>query len=129
MPEIKWTEGFSVGVPLMDEQHQRLIALINATNGRPDERGMEENIKALFAYADLHFHEEEKLLRDKRYPELGNQLREHAHFLKKAADFAARVSRDPNVCEQLNAFLCGWLSRHILEVDMKYKHFLLPVRK
>lgn len=124
MPEITWTEGFSVGVPLMDEQHQRLIALINATQP-PCDAGA---VQKMFDYADLHFKVEEEMLRNRRYPELDQQLQEHSRFLEHAHSFLAKDLADPRVCDELNRFLCSWLSHHILEIDMKYKHFLLPVK-
>ncbi len=128
MAEITWSEGFSVGVPLMDDQHKRLIDLINATDGICDEATMKEAIRSMFDYAQLHFHDEEDLLRSRHYPELNGQIHDHHHFIAQAREFASQDLNDPKMCARLNTFLCTWLSHHILEVDMKYKHFLLPPR-
>ena len=126
MPVIQWTEGFSVGVPLMDEQHKRLIDLINATQFPCDERALTVGIAKMFDYAAVHFQAEEALLRSRQYPGLAVHIGEHQQFREKAQDLASRNLRDPHISAQLNAFLCRWLSDHILETDMKYKHFLLP---
>ncbi|MFO7534870.1 MAG: bacteriohemerythrin [Kiritimatiellia bacterium] len=127
MAEIKWTSGYSVGVPLMDEQHKRLIDLINTTGGPGDERTTAEAIRQMELYAELHFKAEEEMLREKNYPELPFQIEEHRRFFQKTDEFAAKDLADPAVRGHLHSFLCRWLSHHILEVDMKYKHFLLPV--
>lgn len=122
--EITWTDGFSVGVPLMDEQHKKLIALINATQPPCTT----DAALKMFEYAELHFHVEETMLLDKRYPQLPEQLNEHKLFLAKAQSCLTKNIGDPAVCKELNLFLCKWLSHHILEIDMKYKHFLLPAK-
>lgn len=128
MAELTWSEGFSVGIQLMDDQHKRLIDLINATDGSCDERTMIEAIQSMFEYAEHHFHDEEDMLRNAHYPELTIQMNDHRSFIAKARDFASRDLNNPKVCAELNTFLCTWLSHHILEVDMKYKHFLLPAK-
>ena len=128
MPQMIWTTGFSVGVPLMDAQHKRLIALINATDRLTDVHAMADAIHQMFEYAHMHFRVEEELLRAKGYPELEQQLHEHALFFEQATAFLSKKLTDPKVKAELNGFLCKWLSHHILEVDMKYKHFLLPVK-
>jgi hemerythrin-like metal-binding protein len=122
--ELVWTNGFSVGVPLMDEQHKRLIVLINATQ----DRCSKDTIKAMFDYADLHFKTEEKMLQERNYPGLGEQLNEHVRFLEHSNEFLSKNLSDAAICTELNRYLCVWLSHHILEIDMKYKHFLLPVK-
>jgi hemerythrin len=127
MLQLTWANGFSVGVPLMDEQHKRLIDLINATGGPGDAPATAEAIRQMELYAKLHFRSEEVLLREKHYPELPIQIEEHRRFFQKTDEFAAKDLADPAVRGHLHSFLCRWLSHHILEVDMKYKHFLLPV--
>ncbi len=122
--EITWTEGFSVGVPLMDEQHKTLIALINSTQPPCTT----DAVRKMFEYAELHFQVEEVMLKGKRYPQLPEQLNEHKLFLAKAQSYLSKNLADPAVCNELNRFLCKWLSLHILEIDMKYKHFLLPAK-
>lgn len=124
MPEIKWSERFSVGVREMDEQHERLIEMINSMQGKSDAGTVFDIVMRMFNYADVHFQTEEKLLRSRGYSELDQQIRQHKEFLAKTTDFSGRNFAEPAACAQVASYLRDWLVRHILEEDMKYKHLL-----
>jgi diguanylate cyclase (GGDEF)-like protein/hemerythrin-like metal-binding protein len=66
LPFFEWSEAHSVGVPLMDEQHKELAALINHIGedlkaGHDAER-LRESFARLVAAARRHFAEEEQLM-------------------------------------------------------------------
>jgi len=66
LPFFEWSEAHSVGVPLMDEQHKELAALINRIGedlkaGYDAER-LRESFARLVAAARKHFAEEEQLM-------------------------------------------------------------------
>lgn len=121
MQRIIWNERFSVGIAAMDEQHKRLIGLIN-TLGDSVEAGITfDTIMGMFDYATIHFQDEENLLRRAGYSELATQAREHKAFLEKAVEFSKKDLRDPTTSAEIVLFLRKWLLHHILEEDMKYK--------
>ena len=126
MPEIKWSEQFSVGVRVLDEQHKRIIEMINAIQGRSDAGTMFDIVMRMFNYVPDHFKTEENLMRKCGYSELDQQIRQHKEFLVKATDFAGRNFDKPGACAQVASYLREWLVHHILEEDMKYKPFLSP---
>lgn len=121
MHAIVWNERFSVGVPAMDEQHKRLISLINALRTSCDTGIAFDTIMGMFDYAAVHFQAEESLLRKAGYSELPAQVREHRLFLDKAVTFSRQNLGDPRTCEDIVVFLRTWLLNHILQEDMKYK--------
>lgn len=126
MQDIVWSDRFSVGIPSMDDQHQRLIALINALNA-PSHTGLAfDTIMGMLDYASIHFRAEEDLLRNAEYPELAEQQRQHTAFLDEAMAFAQMDLRAPDICARLTAYLTAWLTRHILEEDMKYSRIIPP---
>lgn len=118
---IVWNERFSVGVRAMDEQHKRLIDLINGLQVPGDAGLTFDTIMGMFDYATVHFQAEEQLLREAGYSELPTQEREHKAFLDKASEFAKQDLGDPRTCGEIVVFLRTWLLRHILQEDMKYK--------
>ena len=124
MPEIKWSERLSVGERVLDEQHKRLIAMINAMQGKPDAGTMFNIVMQMFNYAAVHFQTEEDLMRSRGYLELDRQIRAHKEFLAKTTDFSGRDFDNHAACAQVASYLRGWLVHHILEEDMKYKHLL-----
>jgi hemerythrin len=121
MQEIQWSERLSVGVPMMDAQHKRLIELINTMHGQSDAGTLFDVIMLMFNYASEHFAAEEQLMRAGAYPDLERQIREHKAFLAKTTDFAGRDFSEPEARAQVTAYLCTWLTHHILDVDMQYK--------
>jgi hemerythrin len=120
-----WSEGFSVGVQEMDDQHKVLIDMINTIHGNRNESVAIDTVHRMFDYASGHFHREEEILRGFHYRDLGEQVREHLAFKVKAREFSGQNLTDPLVRDQLASFLRNWLSHHILEIDMKYKHAFL----
>jgi hemerythrin len=120
-----WAEGFSVGVPEMDEQHKVLIDMINAIHSSRTEQMASETVQRMSDYAVGHFKREVDLLRGIHYRDLPHQLVEHRTFLEKTREFSAQNLADPLVRDQLASYLRNWLSHHILEVDMKYKQAFL----
>ena len=121
MQGIIWNERFSVGVPAMDDQHKRLIGLLNSLRTSEDVGIAFDTIMGMFDYASSHFRAEEELLRQAGYSELPTQQREHKGFLDKAVEFSKQDLADPTICSQITSFLRAWLVHHILEEDMKYK--------
>jgi hemerythrin-like metal-binding protein len=121
MQGILWNERFSVGVPAMDEQHKRLIDLLNTLRASEDIGIAFDTIMGMFDYASVHFRAEEDLLRQAGYSELETQEREHLAFLSKAVEFSKKDLSDARVCGEMITYLRNWLLQHILNEDMKYK--------
>ena len=68
MEQITWTEDFSVGVVSLDEQHKRLIQMINRLIiAGPQTTTRSETVSDLLSdmanYARKHFATEEELMR------------------------------------------------------------------
>lgn len=124
MSGIEWSERFSVGVPMLDDQHKGLIEIINSMQNEVDASTMFDVVMKMFNYAAVHFDTEEKLMRSRAYPQLDQQVREHKAFLAKATEFSALDFSKAAVCAQVESYLCEWLTHHILEVDMQYRNRL-----
>ncbi len=128
MQEIIWTDEFSVGVAKIDEQHRRLVDMINKLISDPHANSRSETVSDVLGemtdYAKMHFSDEEKLMDQYGYPQLAEQVKEHRAFQEDTAKFctAAAVHVD-RVPEMLLEHLSQWLVHHILEVDMAYRPF------
>jgi len=128
MEEITWTEDFSVGVARIDEQHKRLIAMINRLIAEPQTTTRSETVSDLLTdmtkYAQEHFATEEELMRRHNYPHLGEHIAQHRAFRKKTVDFCTATTLDAEaVPATLLHYLREWLVGHILDTDMAYKPF------
>lgn len=126
---VSWSEDLSVGIRTIDEQHKRLIAMINELN-EAMAQGKGKNVigpilTRLANYAVEHFGTEEKLFETYGYPERDSHIAVHKAFVEKVSSFQsdfetgrAMVTRD------LMVFLKDWLLKHIRGTDKKYSPFL-----
>ena len=128
MPLFKWNNSFSVGIPEMDRQHQRLVDLINqfydALQGGRSKGIIQQTLRELVGYVNTHFSQEEVLMRQMGYPALPAHQVKHqrlvAHVQKLFEDFQAGRPVNPlNLAE----FLKNWLVTHIQKEDKQYGRF------
>lgn len=87
MEKIMWGEDFSVGVRDLDEQHKRIVAVVNTLIGMIDTKVESEVISdtltKMTQYASDHFKAEEQYMLDYGYPEYLSQKKQHQEFKKK----------------------------------------------
>ena len=128
MDKIEWSDKFSVGVKLFDDQHRQLVGMINKLIDTPGLRTnsaiVTEMLAAMIEYATTHFESEEQLMKEHDYPGLERQRTEHSEFIAKTAEFCAegRMQVD-GIPESILIYLREWWINHILIDDMRYKQF------
>jgi len=125
MAFYEWQDSFSVGVKEMDDQHKKLIAILNhlhdAMKSGKATKEISLIIDEMVEYTKFHFIAEEKLMDEKKYIGLASQKAEHAAFVKKAQEFQSEVNSGKlAVSLDVLNFLKDWLTHHILIIDMKY---------
>ncbi len=128
MEPIEWTDSFSVGVALFDEQHRRLIAMLNKMIKNPTATTCSETVGDVLTdmtrYAQEHFKSEEDLMAEYHYPHLEAHKHQHHGFQDKVARLClATAEGQTTVPRELLAYLQQWLIRHILQEDMAFKPF------
>jgi len=71
---ISWTEELRIGHPVIDDDHHKLIEIVNeffARQGGDDEkRILNDTLRSLLDYAHAHFKREEKIQKEAMYPYL-----------------------------------------------------------
>ncbi len=128
MELLSWNPFYSVGVERLDEQHRRLIELLNGyANAVLERHGAEALgplLEELVVYVAVHFRDEEGLLREHRYPELEDHLREHQALLDRLEELRGRhAAGQPLDNRPVIEFLFDWLQHHILGTDRRYGPF------
>lgn len=123
----EWQPMFSVGHPLLDEQHRRLLALAQRASAcLADSSGESAGefhliLNDLMEYARQHFRSEEQLLREFGYAGLAAQLAEHQVYLDRLVGFMT-AAMDGIIDKQgLQQYLVEWWMRHILVSDMQFR--------
>jgi hemerythrin-like metal-binding protein len=123
---LEWQESFSVGDPVLDEDHKRLIQIINRV-AAAEERGepVQWVLQNLDEYAKNHFRWEEERMEEAGYAALDAHRREHHTFIEWLETLKATYGLDPeahlHLAKTVNDYLRNWLTDHILTTDMEYK--------
>jgi hemerythrin len=129
MASIEWSNDLSVGIEKIDEQHLKLIELLqgleDAVRVGKDADLIEDTIVNLFNYAKVHFAVEEELLRKHKYPEEKLHQLEHSKFISKAFEFRENFdARKPGLNLEVVNFLSSWIVNHIQITDQRYSKHL-----
>lgn len=138
MDHYIWKDSFNIGVDEIDDQHKIFLDYVNdcynAACRDNQSRVMDATIYDLKVYAQTHFRFEEGLMRERGYPELENQVKEHMYFESQVEELErANAEGNQRTTESLLQFLRDWFLKHILEHDKKLTSFLTksraPVRR
>ena len=125
MDTFLWDEHFTTGIGQVDEQHRRLVQLINQlgesliAGGSQDPDALQAAFDQLADYVRLHFSQEEAMMAREGmsagYLALHHQY--HTEFAQQLAHMWAARDATPNPAEVLHGFLRAWLAMHILGED------------
>ena len=128
MAFIEWSENLSVDVKMFDEEHKKLIGLVNDLHGSmlkgkgKDALGIV--LKGLIDYTVTHFDNEEKVMEQYNYPGYKLHLVEHKQLTAKVVELRDKYNKgDVYLSMDVLLFLKDWLTHHILETDKQYGAF------
>jgi len=126
---MTWDDKMSVGVKRLDDDHKRLIAMVNELHDGILEGHRKEALghvlDELVKYTKIHFMHEEEIFTRTNYPGGAAHKREHDDLVAKAADLQERFKTGPTSMLSLEVmnFLKAWLNHHIGGSDKAYtKH-------
>lgn len=125
MPYFVWNSGFETGIPVIDEQHKKLVGFVNQLSDEMSKgKGREITgpiLTDLFEYTKTHFSLEEKAFDTYNYAEKEIHKKSHRDLLEQIDDLEKRNrSKELVLSIKLLTFLSDWVKQHILVEDMKY---------
>lgn len=124
---ISWDEKYSIGIEMIDAQHQKLFEYLNfyyesllacQENGVANDV-IKSMLNSLVDYAKYHFAEEEKVMNSIKGVDFSVHFEEHKDFCSKVASFKAKVFLGENITYELFDFMKNWLLTHIMLSDQK----------
>jgi hemerythrin len=125
---LEWSQELSVSITEIDEQHKKLIAMLNELNAAmragKGNAMVGEILERLIQYAATHFTLEERYM--DQYGYLGKipHKGEHAAFVKKVGDFKKDFDAGKAMLSvSIMNFLSDWLKNHITKTDKAYAPF------
>lgn len=130
MPLLEWTSELSVGIDSIDEQHKKLVNMINALNdamlvGESTDL-LQKIFTGLAAYTQKHFAYEENMFAEYGYPDAVEHNRQHIELINQVVELKNKFRENPQetLSADLLLFLKRWLINHIMKTDKEYSAFL-----
>ena len=133
---ITWREEYSVGYEEFDDQHKKLISIINEIQPllNNDDIGDEklyveisDVLSKLLDYTEYHFESEEELFEKYDYKHTAEHKELHHRFFMKITELLANLVLDEDlrgIVSKTDAYLKEWLLSHIQGADQKYTNDL-----
>ena len=131
MAKVQWSDDLSVGVPLIDQQHQMLIGRIQELSEaiRNYQGGGEiaKTLDFLMDYVNFHFGTEERHMRALDYPGLDEHLEKHQEYKETLTNLGRDFEEEGatnDLADSIDRLLGHWFVEHIKNVDQKLGDFL-----
>lgn len=121
---IEWNVNFYTGLPDVDQQHNKLVALANRLSETPEEDAeiLDRAFQELKEYVVEHFSLEERLMEEAQIDPTHLHYHKNAHalFVAKIADlWEARAEGSGQTLPEMLEFLKTWIMQHILQTDRR----------
>jgi len=130
MPLMEWNDRLSVGISQFDNEHKKLVSMINelfdaVQSGRGKE-SLGHILDGLIDYTKTHFANEEHYMEKFSYPDLKAHRTEHETLTKQVVDIQRKYHQGATamLSMEVMTFLKNWLIKHIQGTDKKYGPFL-----
>jgi len=131
-----WNKNFETGITEIDEQHKKLIHLLNQLAAHLANKSTLPTLNQVFGeladYAHYHFSAEEKIWHAsfENDPWLEKHLRSHSGFISKINELKGEQSTKSTdeLVEDIVRFLTHWLALHILDTDRHMAIAVLELR-
>ncbi|MDR0457280.1 MAG: bacteriohemerythrin [Treponema sp.] len=131
---VTWSNTFSVGIKLIDDQHKILLNIVNdmfnhVVGDEEAERVyFREIIQKAVNYVKIHFSTEEKIILNTRFSGYAEHKKEHEAFIlaivDKVRDFEAGKRL---TLTEFTRFLREWILTHIAIMDKQYFNYFKQI--
>jgi hemerythrin len=118
-----------VGIDRLDAEHIRLAELLQAAtlaaHDHLEPQMLREQLSSIFAYALMHFSEEENVMASANFPGLVEHRAEHGKILERLQCQLANYDHEPwRVTLDIVDMLEMWMHDHLRRFDAEYGRFL-----
>ncbi|MEW8396055.1 MAG: bacteriohemerythrin [Candidatus Thiodiazotropha sp.] len=129
MPTVTWSDEFNINVKEIDEQHQKMLEIVNNLHTAVEENRENEILNdlliALYHHTQHHFATEEELMKKHDYPGYEQHLHEHKVLLQHLGNLVEGVSSGKNPSFRSDYDVSSdWVLIHIFKSDKDLGLFL-----
>ena len=131
--KIKWDDAYSLGIKNIDDQHKKLLDIVDKIFSLQESKDVKGNIRTilheLFEYIKVHFKDEEEFMKSINYPDLAYHIELHEQLVKSVSAILRDPSRLDIIQMKMRVIAKQALIDHILEEDMNYQRYYFSLKK
>lgn len=133
MTYFVWNHDLSTGHELIDDDHRKLIGLINALHAAIEQKE-EKNIIGkvidnLILYSQVHFEREEEEMLRIHYSGYAEHKRQHGEFIQEVNGIKKGFDKGiPVNSTYVEKMLSDWFRKHIAQTDKKLADVLIDMK-
>lgn len=129
MTNYSWKTIYKVGISELDDQHKKLIDILNELAHLLDQENndtiLKKSLDDLIEYTNYHFDSEEKHFTKYDYPFINNHLKEHKELRDKILDLKAKFQLDKQIAiNELSKFTKYLQVKHMMLSGKKFGLYL-----
>ena len=130
---VVWNDSFSVEYAPLDDQHKKLVGMINELiqGCKEGTEAAKESVMQVFEqtveYVKTHFADEEEYLAQVLYPNLDTQKKQHQQFVFELVSLVTKVESGNTAPIDMVKFLKNWLLEHIAVSDKQYAPYMKKI--
>jgi hemerythrin len=130
MALMTWTDKLSVGVAVLDDDHKKLVAMVNelyeAMQAGHGKEKLGRVLGDLVQYTKVHFAREETFFSRTGYAEAAAHKQQHAALTRQVVEVQEKYAAGQAATLSLEVmhFLRDWLVKHIQGSDQAYREHL-----
>jgi hemerythrin len=132
MAFFEWINDLSTGVNAMDDEHKKLIDIMNRLHTEAKANAglatLRATVDELAKYTKKHFADEEVYLEKIKFDKLDIHKRIHADLLEKFGAHIKEFESTGKLTDAFFKFLQLWLSAHIRGIDKQYGPYRSQVK-
>jgi hemerythrin len=122
---IEWDDKYSVGISIIDNEHKKLIGIINKAivleQNSCNLKEITGVLNEMNKYALTHFADEEAYMVQFNYPDYEQHRKEHQGFsIETMAFLDSATEGDCQLACKILEHLKNWLAHHVQGTDRKY---------
>ena len=129
MSVAHWSPNLSVGIEVLDSDHQTLIEVLNRLDAEVGRGAAHDRIAGildeLIADTEAHFRREEEIMAREDYPDAEHHGLIHKALIDEIEEFRQRFAAGMEIGPEITEFIKRWLIGHIMESDKHLGGYLL----
>lgn len=137
---IEWNDSYSIGFSHIDNQHKKLVGIVNTFyDSLKKDRGSDNSLaysilNRLVSYAEEHFMDEELAMEQARCPDslIAEHKAIHEELVRAIFEITEKITSSADTSThaltEVGALLQKWLLEHILDEDMRYAPYVSKLK-